>query len=48
MCSICHLLFILTFHPYASSLARGGVEVERWPRMREIGVRFPVAIDLSR
>ena len=24
---------------------RGGVEVERSPRMREIGVRFPLAID---
>ena len=27
---------------------RGGVEVERSPRMREIGVRSPVATDLSR
>ena len=27
---------------------RGGVEVERWPRMREIRVRSPVATDLSR
>ena len=27
---------------------RGGVEVERSPRMREIGLRPPVATDLSR
>ena len=27
---------------------RGGVEVERSPLMREIGVRFPVATDPSR
>ena len=27
---------------------RGGVEVERLPHMREIGVRSPVATDLSR
>ena len=27
---------------------RGGVEVERSPRMREIGVRSPVGTDLSR
>ena len=27
---------------------RGGVEVERSPRMREIGVRSPVATDMSR
>ena len=27
---------------------RGGVEVERSPRMREIGVPVPVATDLSR
>ena len=27
---------------------RGGVEVERSPHMREIGVRSPVATDLSR
>ena len=27
---------------------RGAVKVERSPRMREIGVRFPVATDLSR
>ena len=40
--------FFKTFHPYASSLARDGVEEERSPRMREIGVRFPVAINLSR
>ena len=27
---------------------RGGVKVERLPRMREIGLRSPVATDLSR
>ena len=27
---------------------RGGVEVERSPRMREIGVQSPVVTDLSR
>ena len=27
---------------------RGGIEVERSPRMRDIGVRSPVATDLSR
>ena len=27
---------------------RGGLEVERSPRMREIGVRSPVGTDLSR
>ena len=27
---------------------RGGVDVERSPRVREIGVRSPVATDLSR
>ena len=27
---------------------RGGVEVDRWPRMLEIGVRSPVGTDLSR
>ena len=26
----------------------GGEEVERWPRMREIGLRFSVATDLSK
>ena len=26
---------------------RGGVEVDRWPRMLEIGVRSPVGTDLS-
>ena len=27
---------------------RGGLKVEHSPRMREIGVRYPVATDLSR
>ena len=27
---------------------RGGVEVDGWPRMLEIGVRSPVGTDLSR
>ena len=37
--------------PYSNSTHfdhRGGVEVKRSPRMREIGVRFQVATDLIR
>ena len=43
-------LFNITksFHINMLKHRRGGVEVDRSPRMREIGVRFPVATDLSR
>ena len=37
---------IIAFHVDINR--RGSVEVESSPRMREIGVRFPVATDLSR
>ena len=41
------------YHAYRRQISqfinrRGGVEVERSPRVREIGVRSPVATDLSR
>ena len=38
---------LLKYVQINSNHRRGGVEVERSPRMREIGVRFQVATDLS-
>ena len=41
---------IITYENFEEQVGyrRGGVEVECPPRMREIGVRSPVATDLSR
>ena len=40
---------IYEYHEFNNcSNRRGGVEVERSSRMREIEIRFPVATDLSR
>ena len=43
-----HSRLIELRHTFDNLNRRGGVEVKRSPRMREIGVRSPVATDLSR
>ena len=45
---IVHLNFTVTTKIYIFTTRRGNVEVEHSPLMREIGVRYPVATDLSR